>query len=65
MTNTNPHSSISPKLLERLICPISRGKLDYDAEKNQLISEKAGVAFPVKDGIPILLEDEAVPLEKQ
>jgi len=47
------------KLLEVLVCPITRGTLSYDADKQELISEKAGLAFPIRDGIPILLADEA------
>jgi uncharacterized protein len=49
----------SPKLMEILVCPLSRGALVYNAETQELISEKAGLAYPVRDGIPILLKDEA------
>jgi len=49
----------SAKLLEILVCPITRTTLNYDADKQELISEKAGLAFPIRDGIPILLADEA------
>lgn len=48
-----------PKLLENLVCPITRATLEYDAVAQELISAKAGLAFPIRDGIPILLEDEA------
>ncbi len=48
-----------PKLLELLVCPVSRQTLRYDNETQELISDKAGLAFPIRDGIPILLVDEA------
>jgi uncharacterized protein len=54
---------IDPKLLELLACPLTKGPLDYDAEAGELISRKAKLRFPVRDGIPILLADEALPLE--
>ncbi len=47
------------KLLEMLVCPISKGKLDYDKEANELISYQARLAFPIRDGFPVLLETEA------
>jgi uncharacterized protein YbaR (Trm112 family) len=50
---------IDPKLLEILVCPLTKGPLRYDAEKSELISEKAGLAYPIRDGIPIMLVDEA------
>jgi len=46
-------------LLESLVCPATRGPLDYDAAKCELISKAAGLAFPIRDGVPILLIDEA------
>lgn len=49
----------NPKLLELLVCPVSRETLEYNKEAQELISKKAGLAFPVRDGIPILLVDEA------
>lgn len=49
----------SPKLLETLVCPVSRKTLNYDKTAQELISEEAGLAFPIRDGIPILLVDEA------
>ena len=55
-------AGLDPKLLERLICPISHGTLDYDRNEQVLISKKAGLVFPIRDGIPILIEDEAKPL---
>lgn len=47
------------KLLEVLVCPVTRDTLDYSPEAQELISKKAGLAFPIRDGIPILLVDEA------
>ena len=48
-----------PKLLEALVCPVTKAPLRYDAERQELISEKAGLAFPIREGIPIMLVDEA------
>ncbi|MDX1581558.1 MAG: Trm112 family protein [Alphaproteobacteria bacterium] len=52
-----------PKLLEILVCPLTKGPLKYDAAAQELVSEKAGLAFPVRDGIPIMLIDEARKLD--
>lgn len=54
-TDTAP----DPKMLEALICPVTHGRLDYDREAQELISKKARLAFPIRSGIPIMLEDEA------
>lgn len=54
---------IDKKLLELLVCPLSKGKLSYDTENQELISEKAGLAYPIRDGIPIMLVEEARQLE--
>lgn len=48
-----------PKLLEILVCPVTKTRLEYDAEKQELISKAAGLAYPIRDGIPIMLPDEA------
>ncbi len=53
---------INPKLLDLLVCPITKGPLRYDSERQELISDKAGLAFPIRDGIPVMLPDEARPL---
>lgn len=53
---------IDPKLLEVLVCPLSKGPLRYDPEKRELISERAGIAYPIRDGMPIMLPEEARPL---
>jgi len=50
---------IDPKLLEVLVCPVTKGPLIYDREKSELVSKKAGLAFPIKDGIPIMLQENA------
>jgi hypothetical protein len=50
------------RLLELLVCPVTKGPLDYDREQQELISRSARLAYPVRDGIPILLESEARPL---
>jgi uncharacterized protein YbaR (Trm112 family) len=50
---------VDPKLLEILVCPLTKGPLRYDAEAQELISEQAGLAYPIRDGIPIMLADEA------
>jgi uncharacterized protein len=50
---------VDPKLLEILVCPITKTRLDYDAENQELISKAAGLAYPIRDGIPIMLPDEA------
>ena len=54
---------VDPKLLEILVCPLTKQPLDYDAETQELISRKAGLAYPIRDGIPIMLVDEARRLE--
>ncbi|MDD2808032.1 Trm112 family protein [Rhodoferax sp.] len=50
------------RLLELLVCPVTKGPLEFDREKNELISRSARLAYPVHDGIPVLLENEARPL---
>ena len=50
---------VDPKLLEMLVCPVTHGPLRYDREKQELISDQAGLAYPVRDGIPIMLSNEA------
>ncbi len=50
---------MDPKLLEILVCPVTKGPLTWDREKQELISRSARLAYPVRDGIPVMLEDEA------
>ena len=54
-----PASTVDSKLLEILVCPITKGPLEYDAERQELISRSAKLAYPIRDGIPIMLADEA------
>jgi uncharacterized protein len=54
---------IDPKLLEILVCPVTRETLHYDRDAHELISRGAGLAYPVRDGIPIMLPDEARRIE--
>ena len=57
--NEDENTGVDPKLLEILVCPLTKGPLRYDAEAQELISERAGLAYPIRDGIPIMLADEA------
>jgi len=60
--NTSPErpaGSVDPKLLEILVCPVTKGPLEYDRDKQELVSRGAKLAYPIRDGIPIMLEDEA------
>lgn len=52
-------SRVDPKLLELLVCPLTKGRLSYDAEAGELVSEKAKLAYPIRDGVPIMLISEA------
>jgi uncharacterized protein YbaR (Trm112 family) len=58
-----PAGSIDPKLLEILVCPLTKGPLEYDADKQELISRSAKLAYPIRDGIPIMLPEEARALD--
>lgn len=57
-------TDIDPKLLEILVCPLTKAPLRYDREAQELISDQAKLAYPIRDGIPIMLPDEARPLDK-
>ena len=62
LTTTSPDrpaGSVDPKLLEILVCPLTKTTLEYDAGKQELISRKAKLAYPIRDGIPIMLPEEA------
>ena len=50
---------MDPKLIEMLVCPVTKGPLTFDREKMELISKSARLAYPVRDGIPVMLEEEA------
>ena len=60
--NPSP-DSIDRKLLEILVCPVTKGTLEYDAARNELISRQAKLAYPIRNGIPIMLADEARKLD--
>lgn len=59
-TETTP---IDPRLLEILVCPLTKGPLEYDRDRGELVSRQAGLAYPVRDGIPVMLPEEARSLE--
>ena len=61
--NEHPDSGVDPKLLEILVCPLTKGPLEFDAARRELISRSAKLAYPIRDGIPIMLPEEARPLE--
>jgi uncharacterized protein len=57
------NNTVDPKLLEILVCPLTKTTLRYDAERQELISDAAKLAYPIRDGIPIMLPEEARPLD--
>jgi uncharacterized protein YbaR (Trm112 family) len=57
------HAPVDPRLLEILVCPVTKQPLQYDRAHNELLSRAAGLAYPIRDGIPIMLPDEARPLD--
>ena len=64
MSDSKKNSSqVDPKLLEILVCPVTKGPLEYDQAAQELISKQAGLAYPIRDGIPIMLADEARQLD--
>jgi uncharacterized protein YbaR (Trm112 family) len=60
----SPSAPVDPRLLEVLVCPLTRGPLEYDREKEALSSRKAKLAYPIRDGVPIMLAEEARPLDE-
>ena len=60
MNNPKP---VDPKLLEILVCPATKAPLEYDFERQELISRRAGLAYPIRDGVPIMLPEEARALD--
>ena len=54
---------VDPRLLELLVCPVTRATLSYDSQRQELISKAAKLAYPIRDGVPIMLPEEARPLE--
>jgi uncharacterized protein YbaR (Trm112 family) len=63
ISTRTPQPAVDPRLLEVLVCPLTKGPLEYDRDAGELISRKAGLAYPVRDGIPIMLPEEARALE--
>ena len=63
MSDPLPAPPIDPRLLEILVCPVTKGPLEWDRAAGELISRQARLAYPVRDGIPIMLPDEARPLD--
>jgi len=59
----NTPVSVDPRLLEVLVCPVTRGRLTYDRERQELVSKGAKLAFPIRDGVPIMLAEEARQLD--
>jgi uncharacterized protein len=59
-----PPRRTNPKLLELLVCPVTKTRLSYDEEKQELISKAANLAYPIRDGIPVMLPEEARSLDK-
>jgi len=64
MSEPSRSDQVDPKLLDLLVCPLTKGPLRYDRARQELISEQAGLAYPIRDGIPIMLVDEARPLDE-
>jgi uncharacterized protein YbaR (Trm112 family) len=62
-TEATDHAPLDPRLLEILVCPVTKGPLEYDRAAGELISRSAGLAYPIRDGIPIMLPEEARALE--
>ena len=54
-----PEGTVDPKLLEILVCPVTKGPLEFDAARQELVSHSAKLAYPIRDGIPIMLPEEA------
>lgn len=63
MSDAQKKPEFDPRMVEALICPQTQGRLDYDAEAQELISRAAGLAFPIRSGIPVMLIDEARSLD--
>ena len=62
---TTEKYKVDPKMLEILVCPVTKGPLEYDAQAQELISRQASLAYPIRDGIPIMLPDEARRLDDE
>lgn len=62
---TKDKSGVDPKLLERLVCPLTKTPLRYDPEKSELVSDEARLAYPIRDGVPIMLRDVARNIDEE
>jgi len=62
--STASAAEVDPRLLEVLVCPLTHGPLEYDREKGELVSRSAKLAYPVRDGVPVMLPEEARTLEE-
>jgi hypothetical protein len=62
--NATAAAPVDPRLLEILVCPVTKGPLRYDRARAELVSDQAGLAYPIRDGIPIMLADEARRLDE-
>lgn len=60
---TTPIREVDPRLLEVLVCPVTHGLLEYDRERQELVSRSARLAYPIRDGVPVMLPEEARTLE--
>ncbi|MCO6050989.1 Trm112 family protein [Mesorhizobium sp. RP14(2022)] len=65
MSRISEQSRIDPRLLELLVCPLTKGRLEWDGVRSELVSRSARLAYPVRDGIPVLLPSEARTLEDE
>jgi uncharacterized protein YbaR (Trm112 family) len=63
MTPERAQNAVDPKLLEILVCPLTKGPLEFDSAQQELVSRKAKLAYPIRDGIPIMLPEEARKLD--
>jgi uncharacterized protein len=63
MNEPRERATVDPRLLEILVCPLTKGALRWDRDRNELVSDQAGLAYPIRDGIPIMLVDEARTLD--
>ncbi|MBE7184136.1 MAG: Trm112 family protein [Methylobacterium mesophilicum] len=65
MSRISEQSRIDPRLLELLVCPLTKGRLEWDGARDELVSKSARLAYPVRDGIPVLLPSEARTVEDE
>ena len=63
MSAEEPVVAVDPRLLSLLVCPVTREALIYDRDRNELVSRKAGLAYPIRDGIPVMIPEDARPLD--